>query len=256
MRAPKLGFVAALLVLTVAAEVSAHDHFNLSEDLPIRVEDAFATGYLNREVQLLGRWEHHGGEEDDDHFILEPRIEFGAYYNLEVEVAVPFRYTEEPDELQGSGDIRLSALYNFNMEGLYVPAFAVAGGIDVPTGHRSRGVDTRLKLILTKTLGETNVLNRVHLNAVWLHNSRRRDDERQDRYELVLGYSIPVSSDLVLLADVVRRQGLEKDVEVTLLEAGFRWQAHPLTILGAGGSAGVGDESPDAGVTFFLQQVF
>ncbi len=45
-------------------------------------------------------------------------------------------------------------------------------------------------------------------------------------------------------------------MEVNLLEAGLRWQAHPLTIVGAGAGAGIGDESPDVRVTFFFQQVF
>jgi hypothetical protein len=50
-----------------------------------------------------------------------------------------------------SGDLHLGVLYNFNTETLQLPAFAVRVEADLPTGVNSRGIDTQITGIMTRS---------------------------------------------------------------------------------------------------------
>lgn len=85
----------------------------------------------------------------------------------------------------------------------------------------------------------------MHLNAAWLHKfNRRTEDKRSDGYLLGIGYSQPVASDNLVVADLVREPQIEEDHEANLFEAGMRWQLTPLTMASAGAGAGFLDQSP------------
>lgn len=48
------------------------------------------------------------------------------------------------------------------------------------------------------------------------------EDERRDGYLIGIGYSQPVASDTVVVADLVREHQIEEDREANLVEAGVR----------------------------------
>jgi hypothetical protein len=230
----------------------AGDHHRLEEGLPVEVEDAFATGYRNRELQTVIRYER--SDQGDDLVYLEPRLEYGIWPNAEIQVAVPVRMGSA--DRTGSGDIDLSALYNFNHETLILPALSLEGTVTFPTGKDSDGLDTELKFLATKTVGRTSRLHQLHLNVSWLRNDEREDGERRNRYKAMLGYSTSLSADLIFVADIVR-EALEEDGEYSnLLEAGVRYQFSPLTVLAIGAGIGIGEESPDGRITGGFQRSF
>jgi hypothetical protein len=157
---------------------------------------------------------------------------------------VPYRLGNATE--RDSGDVNVEGLYNFNAETLDLPAFALKAGVGVPFGRDSQGAQTVLKDIMTKTIGETWTNRRIHLNAAWLHKfDRRKEDERSDGYLIGVGYSQPVASDTVFVADLVREYQIEDDREADVVEAGVRWQLTPLTVVSAGAGAGFLDESPN-----------
>lgn len=237
-----LGVVIAWL--TTIAPARTADHTNLDEGLPVTIEDAFPIPYRQREVQALGQYDRvRDDPKGNDLFTLEPRFEAGLFRNFQAEVGVPYRLGTA--SARDSGEVDIEGLYNFNAETIDLPAFALKAGVGVPFGRDSQGAQTILKGILTKTLGETWNSHRVHLNAAWLHKfERRKDDERSDGYLIGIGYSHPVASDTLVVADLVREHQIDEDREANLVEAGVRWQLTPLTVLSAGAGAGFLDESP------------
>lgn len=240
-----------LLVVMLPWTGSAADHLNLEEGLPTRIEDAYPTAFRNREVQASARFER--TRDGEDRLTLEPRIELGLAPNTELRIAAPFLMGDA--DRTGSGDVHLSALYNFNVESLTLPAFAIEAEGVIPIGKNSRGFDTTLTFIATKSVSRTGP-DRIHLNVGWHHDAGRADDEREHRYVAIVGYSRRVTADAVLVCDFVREQERERDAASNVVELGVRWQLTPLLVLSAGAGAGIGDESPRARGMIGLQKSF
>lgn len=246
-----------LVVLTVLAVPAAQrtaraaDHMNLEASYPLQIEDAYPTAYRNREFLTSFRYEL--TREDEDRFEIAPQLAYGVLPNTELSVHVPFLMGEA--SRSGSGDIEVEALYNFNTETIYVPALALEVGGTIPTGKDSDGFDTTVKFLMTKSISRMGS-DRVHLNAVWIHNAASLENEREHRYRLIAGYSRRIAADWVILADFIRQTEREKDEDSNILELGFRWQVTPLTVVSFGAGAGIGRESPKARAIVAFQKSF
>ncbi len=258
MLPPSIHFLRSRVVCAVlclpafAGIVRGADHFNLEENLPTRLEDAFPIAFMGREMQGFARYE--STSDSEDRVTLQPRLEFGFAPNWQATIEAPFLLGGADDA--GSGDVQLSTLYNFNQETTLLPAFAVAGGVTFPTGEDSEGLDTRLRLIATKTLGTAPAQDRLHLNVGWTRNAANADDERENRYEFIIGYSRRIGPDATLVFDLVREQTELEDEESNLVEAGVRWALTPNAVLSLGGGVGLGDDSPEFTTTAGLQFSF
>ncbi len=244
----KITFAAIFIGGLTTCAAAQTDHVNLEEGLPTSLEDAYPTAYRNREVQFFTRYER--GRDGTDRVVYVPRFEFGPFRNTEVKVEVPF-YSGSGDRT-GSGDVRVEALYNFNTESRKLPAIAIAGRISAPTGRDSRGVDTAVKFIATKSI--SNRFDRVHLNLELENNGGARFDERNTLYRAIFGYSGRVGADTLVVADFVRRQELLRGENSNIIEAGIRRQLNPLTILTIGAGAGIGEQSPRFQITIGIQR--
>ena len=242
--------LAALALASVLPAWSA-DHSNLDEGLPTQVEDAYPVAFRSREIQAVFTYE--STQDSEDRVIMEPRLEFGVLPNTQLTLHVPF-YSGNADR-SGSGDVGLGVLYNFNTETLVLPALALAAEADLPSGKDSHGVDTTLKLIVTKTVSASG-LDRVHFNLEWKRNASPEADERKNHYVGILGYSRRIGPDTILVADYVREEAAQEDEAANIVELGVRRQLTPLTVLSVGVGAGLGEDSPDFRATFGLQRSF
>lgn len=238
---------AAAAVMLLTAPAFAADHFNLEPGLPLTVEDAYPIAYRSREVQGVFQYDRASG---DDLYAFEPRLDLGLLPNLQASLSLPYRLGSA--EAADSGDATLEGLYNLNSEGLYLPAFALAASASAPFADDDGHWETEIKGIVTRSLGGY-LPRRLHLNLSWLHDFTGNDEERENRYRVVLGYSQPVSSDTVLIADISHERRLAEGQEQNLAEAGVRYQLTPLAVLSAGGGVGLGQDDPDLRVTFGLQ---
>ena len=244
-----LSLSGAIYALMAPGAVHAQtDHFNLEEGLPTSVEDAYPTGFRNREFQIGPQYDRADGGED--RILLNPRLEIGLLRNTQLAVTVPVLLGSA--DKTGSGDIRVDALYNFNTEGLTLPALALAARADVPTGADRRGVDAEFTFVATRSI--SNWLDRLHLNVIYMRAGDPGPTERRDRYAVILGYSGRLGPDMILVGDVLREQEREEGVESNIVELGVRRQITPLLILALGVGAGIGDESPDVRLTLGLQR--
>ncbi len=233
---------------------SAHaqtDHTNLEEGLPVRLEDAYPSAFRNREMQFRFSWEH--TDEGADRVSLEPRLEFGIAPNWQLTIGSPF-FAGDADR-RGSGDVQIGALYNFNQESLSLPAFAIAGHVDAPSGEDSEGLDTTIKFIMTRTLDDEH-FGRFHLNLEWGHNFEALADERDDTFAIIPGYSFRLNTDTIIVADFIREWEMESGHEANIIELGARYQLEPRAVLSMGLGAGIGDESPEFRVNVGLQLAF
>ncbi len=245
-------FFAVLALVALTSSARAADHINLEPGLPLEVEDAYPTGYLNREFQLSGRYERTA--DGKNQYRADPRLEYGFARNWQARINVPFILGN--GDKRGSGDVGAELFYNFNSESLKLPAFAASVNATVPSGRDSSGVDTEFKLIATKTLGYAEKLQRVHLNLTYFNNASARADERSNGYVAVAGYSQRLGPQTIFLTDYVRQQEKERGATSDIIEVGLRYQKTPLTVLSAGLGAGVSKDSPDFRLTLGLQRSF
>ena len=246
--------IASLLVITCleVPRTLASDHWNLEEGLPTEVEDAYASNYLKPELQSLFRYERINAHQE--RFVLNPRFLYGFARDWQAKVTTPFLFGSA--DKTDSGNLGFEVLDNFKHESHSSPALALAIGADLPTGRQNKGIDTSLRFIVTKALGETYLDHRLHLNMIWDHNAGAMTSQRSDRYTAILGYSHPIPADLVLVMDFAREQELERGKTDNLIEAGLRHMvtAHSVASLGVG--LGVGEDSPDFRITIGLQYEF
>ena len=246
---------AALAVLCVAGIIIPNaaraqtDHRNLEQGLPITIEDAYPTPYLNREFQLVTRYDRVNGR---DLTLLNPRFEYGFARNWQGRIEAPFRLGSA--DRTGSGDTALEAFYNFNAESLTLPAFAASVRAIFPSGERSRGVDTEYKLLFTKTPGQAKNFDRLHLNLQYLVNAQADEMERNGRFTGAAGYSRRLGPNYILVTDYVYQQEREKSKDSHVIEAGVRFQHSPLTIFTFGAGAGLTKNSPDFRVSLGFQR--
>ncbi len=230
----------------------AADHTNLEENIPTQIEDAYVLPYLNREFQSFGRYEQ--SRDGRDVFTLEPRVEFGFARNWQARIGAPFLFGN--GDKAGNRNLSVEAMYNFNQETQWLPAVALSGRVETPTGPDSRGLDMRLRFLATKTLPFTSLLQRVHVNLGWVRNSDPLSDERQNRYIAIVGYSARVARATFFVADYVREQQRRKGYDSNMLELGIRQIINPLTVLALGVGAGIAEDSPETRVTVGIQYSF
>ena len=218
-----------------------HDHLNLEKGVPLEVEDAYTTPYMNREFHSYLLYEDL--PDSEERFLLVPRLEVGLFKNFQAELAAPFEFGDIEEEV--SGNLELAGLYNFNMESLRVPAFSLGGGVTVPTGEGREGYDTFLKLNLTKTLPVPVSFHRLHANIYWNQNAKPEKDERINVMKYVLGHQVRIGTDDFFIIDYFYEEQFRKKKENQMLELGLRHQFNPLTVVAAGFGYGLTDESSD-----------
>jgi len=218
--------ILAALVLTPVSAL-AIDHKNLDEGRPLRLDDAYTipTGEIAVEVGGGVTLQRRGP--DRGFFPIE--VLYGVFPNVQVGVgALLSTDPHEIDERPKSGDLRFSALYNFNQETLSLPALGVKLGIDAPTGIESRGFAVELKGIVTKSFDRLS----IHFNAGYEFFTDSRREERDGQYSLVLGASYPLGAPrftrATLVADVFTEQSVHRgESNVVGTELGLRYQLTP-----------------------------
>lgn len=136
------------------------------------------------------------------------------------------------------GDLTASLRVNFGRETFFVPSFATAFSVTVPTGVGSKATVYELKAYASKTLGFSLY---GHFNAAVDISDRIEPGERRATYKLALGVShpLPELASLVLVADVFTDQSSTiGQPNTTGVEVGVRYRLTPSLYW----DAGVGSE--------------
>jgi Putative MetA-pathway of phenol degradation len=227
-------FVSAVLLVAAAPGAYAIDHKNLDDGRPLRLEDAYpiASGELAVEAGAGFTLQRRG----PDRGVFPVQVLYGALPNMHVELGTTLSTDPRAiNEQTKSGDLQLSGLYNFNQETLTLPAFGFKVTVNLPTGVDSSGVDVAGKGIVTKSFGRLS----THFNAAYEFFTGTKRDERDGRYEVVLGASYPVGAPrytrTTLIGDVFTEQASRRGgSNVFGAEIGFRHQLTQQIVVDAG----------------------
>jgi hypothetical protein len=161
-----------------------------------------------------------------------------------------FTSPHDIDDRPKSGDLRATALYNFNQETLALPAFVGKLSVTAPTGVDSHGFGIELKAIVTKSIDRLS----FHFNGGYEFLTGSNRTERDGRYEFALGASYPVGAPTftraTLIADVFADQPVTRGESTAVgIEVGLRYQLTPSIVW----DVGVGTEfaGPSSRSPFF-----
>jgi outer membrane putative beta-barrel porin/alpha-amylase len=225
----------SVLVLAVAAgDVYAIDHTNLDEGRPLRLEDAYAIADGEIAIEIGGGFTlpRRGSNQG----VLPAEILYGAYPNLQLSVGTTLATDpRDIDDRPKSGDLQVSALYNFSQETISLPAFALKVGVDTPTGVGARGYGVEVKGIITKSIERLS----LHLNAGYEFLIATSTGDREGRYQFALGASYPIGAPqftrATLVGDVFAEQSTRRG-ESTFVgtEVGLRYQLTPRIVWDVG----------------------
>jgi len=236
MRSPvhAIGMLVFFVIGLWSSPSLALDHDNLDPNRPIGMEDAYAIP--KGEIGLESGVRFNDRREGRTRVTFQPQIIYGAFDNTQIEIQGDLM--TEPDTIIGankSGDLHLGVLYNFNTETIMLPAFAVRVEADLPTGVNSKGVDTQLTGILTRSFGRL----RGHLNVGYSVLGSPQQQERPGAYRAVAAVSYPLGYPTsfrdTLIASVYTRQSDQRDQRNnTGVEIGLRHQLTSRIVLDGG----------------------
>jgi hypothetical protein len=240
-----------VLLATTAGPAVAIDHGNLDENRPLRLEDAYPIANGEIAIEAGGGFTLQRRGANRGFFPIE--ILYGALPNLQLGLGTVLSTDpREIDDRPKSGDLSLSALYNFNQETISLPAFAVKISLDTPTGVEARGYGIELKGIVTKSFERLS----IHFNGAYEFLTDSGRGGRDGRYALVLGASYPIGAPTftraTLLTDVFTEQPvLRGEANIVGAEVGLRYQMAPRIVW----DVGVGTEfaGPARRSDFFLR---
>lgn len=229
-----VGPIFSLCLGLMPAPSLALDHDNLDPNRPIGMEDAYAIP--KGEVGLEAGVRVNDRRQGRTRITFQPQIIYGAFDNAQIEIQGDL-FTD-PHQLVGSnksGDLHMGLLYNFNTETLQWPALAVRVEADLPTGVNSKGVDTQLTGILTRSFGRL----RAHLNAGYTILGLPQGQERPGAYRAVAAVSYPLGyptsfRDTLIASLYSRRSDLRGQRHNTGVELGLRHQLTSRIVLDGG----------------------
>jgi hypothetical protein len=185
--AQSLFWIAVIAVVMMPTAIHALDHDNLDPNRPIAIEDAYVIP--KGEIGVEGGVTFNDRKEGKGRFGFQPQIIYGAFYNMQLEIMTGL--VTEPSTVSGddkSGDLSVGVLYNFNMETIDLPAFAVRAEFGFPTGFNSKGVDTELTGVMTRSFGRW----RTHVNVGYTFLGSPQGQERGGTYRIVAAVSYPL----------------------------------------------------------------
>ena len=229
-----------------AGEAAEPDDFQ-----PLTVDDAspLERGQGTADAALVWDRAH-----KEDLFEVRPRLRAGVAGGLELSLAAPYRFGEGDEADQA--DLEPGVQYQLTEGKGGWPTLAVEAAGTIPLGSHA-GHEAELTFLATQPLGARGEEGpALHLNLSWSHLFDAGDDEREDRYAAVLGYSRPLGERTGLILDLVHEQEEDKGQATNLAEAGVRLELVDGLILSLGAGAGLGGDTPEVRVTAGLQRSF
>ena len=223
-----------ILLLLLPRPAIALDHDNLDPNRPIAIEDAYVIP--KGEIGLEGGMTFNDRRQGKGRFGFQPQLIYGAFDNTQIEIMSGL--VTDPHTVQGadkSGDLNIGVLYNFNTETLQVPAFAARVEVGLPSGVNSKGVDTELTGVMSRSFGRW----RTHVNVGYTFLGSPQQHERPGTYRLVAAISYPLGypmnfRDTIIVNVFTRQSDLKGQNNPSGVGAGLRHQVSSRVVVDAG----------------------
>ena len=226
--------IAMFGAVAIPALVYALDHDNLDPNRPIAIEDAYVIP--KGEIGVEGGVTFNDRKEGKGRFGFQPQIIYGALENLQLEIMTGL--VTEPTTLSGddkSGDLSVGVLYNLNTETIDLPAFSIRAELGFPTGVNSKGVDSELTGVMTRSFGRW----RTHVNVGYTFLGSPQGQERSGTYRVVAAVSYPLGyptsfRDTIIANVFTRQSDLVDQRNPTGVGIGLRHQVSSRVVFDAG----------------------
>lgn len=257
----RLAFAAAVAALlgTFSSVQAQLDYRNLDDDRPTLTEDAYPIERYAWEVMLPYHFERDADGANEHALLAE--LTHAPARNFHLGVKAPLAVADPPggpsSGLELSG-VKVFGLYNFNTEGVWLPALSLRGDLSLPWGGLG-GDATRvtLKAIATRSWG----LTRLHVNVA---RSFGDEGEALAAAEPASRWWVSAAMDrtlfrqsVLLLAEVYARRDLEDEPVEWVATIGTRYQWTPTLVLDFGLSRRLRAEvGPDLGLNVGLTYTF
>lgn len=248
---------AALLVIGPAALGAQIDYRNLDDDRPTRVEDAYPAERFAFEFLVPYSYARARRGAIVQASVLE--VEYGFLRNAHLGLKAPLAAVRtNGSNATGLSGLRAFFLYNFNTDGLLLPAISIRADAAFPVGSLG-GDETQVafKGIVTRSWGRT----RLHLNGaarvVGGESPGPVVEGLEDWwYGAALDRTLFRQSLLVVGELYALREASGDPVEVNA-SLGLRWQWRPTTVLDVGIARGLRDGlGPEYAVTIGVSNAF
>lgn len=153
---------AGLLVAGPSAGHGQIDYRNLDDDRPTLIEDAYPAERFAFEFQAPWRFSR---DRTGNLHSFVPELAYGMFRNMHLGLKLPIAGLSEPGGREwGISGLRLIALYNFNTEGRFLPAFSLRSDVSFAVGSLAgEGTRVTFKGIATRSWGRY----RIHLNGAY-----------------------------------------------------------------------------------------
>jgi hypothetical protein len=237
---------AVLLVVALAGPAMAQtDYYNLDQNRPARIEDAYATERYAFELKVAPlRLERESG--GVYHWGIDPEIAYGILPRTQIEVGFPFAVIDAGAGARQTGlaGIELSALYNLNVETRTLPALGLRADAVLPVGSLA---PDRVYPAVTGIATRTYRWARFHVNAQYTFGRAPDVLEQPDETAPVVTGEVSrwlagVAVDrtfplraLLVIGEVYAQQPLHEEDSVEWhAGVGFRYQVSPYLAVDAG----------------------
>jgi len=248
----RAALIAAVLFLPWGSRALA-DPQSLSSYVPVQTEDAYETRLGTLEMQGVSRFTRDSNNRRGPNlWNLEPTLKLGALPGLQLDVSAPYAAGNQSGANQGG--YGADALYRFNQQTMYLPAFALHAYYQQPYGAGHKSAQYTLRGIATKSLGSSERSPRLHLNLTWYHRVQPSSTQRDDQLEASVALSTLITERTALVADVVHGAKPDRNSNQTILEVGFRHEINDGLALSGGIGVGVGQQSPAFRAIFAIQK--
>lgn len=237
--------------LMAALPAAALDPSKLSIYQPLTVQDAYPT--TTGTVQVQGSARYDETSTGRDLIDLRPVVKWGAFEHFQLSFAAPFRLGDASSSR--SGDSLVAAFYQFAEDRNGFPAMALSQSVHEYFGDL-HGTETVTNLLATKSLSGDLSGTEIHLNLSYRRLYDGAMDERENRYQVVVGVSRAIGEDLAILADFVRQDDRRVGETSNIIEVGERWKTGDNSIISLGVGAGIGDQSARARVLAGFKHAF
>jgi hypothetical protein len=248
--------VAGLLQSSLASHGWAQiDYRNLDDDRPVVTEDAYPVERYAFEFLIPYRFEAEAG--GNELHTAAPELAFGLVRNGQVGLKLPLAALDEGTATDwGPAGLRFFGLYNFNTEAQGLPAVSLRGDVSFPVGSLAGdGARFALKAILTRSWGRL----RAHLNASRGFGSEDALSavEPLPRWRASLaGDWTLFRSSILLTAEVVTTQLIDRAPSDVTTSIGGRWQWTPTLVLDLGLTRRLSHNGPDFALTVGVSHAF
>ena len=243
----------AILASFISARACAADPQSISTDVPVQVEDAFPTKYGVMTLQNTDVYtDDNKNSKGADDTQVQGVVKIGALPGLQVDIGPSYNFGDQSNADSGAGTV--DALYQFNDNTTYLPAFAAHIYYEQPYGAGHQSQEWVFRGIATKYLGPSDRAPRLDINLTDYHLEQPSSTSRKDQLEAIVGLSADLNQNTAIVGDVVHGDLSAVGQVETIVDVGLRHTISGDWAISGGVGAGVEQQSPAFRVFFALQK--